>query len=392
MKNGERPEWREGLASAYLGRTRELTAKGMLKEALAIIEVRRQLCPEAPPDPEHPGLLLRCGRTAEAVRIYRQTEQSLDRQARADLRCRLASLHLSGFSGLEEGLPPDDPVVTHGAPARAALEAWCRRDDEAAAQALAGIPFRPPYKDWAQILKALIKAPVDASGAQALLQRIPADSVFAPLADAAALALLPESAFPDALAQNGKAAQRFAAALRGWPQEREATCETLRRCGLQRARLAHARAALKRWPDRPVFELHAFEARHAERWWTTGAAEIERLESALIQARDDGDMRTVHRIGEVLQQVAFGPPLGPRMPAGFPEEPPQEFLHMIDELGAEGLLDLMRSIGAMDPEMKEMERLLGRERMLEAMEAMLNGAEPDDIPIDFSPTPRRKPR
>ncbi len=775
LKSAERGEWREGLATAYLGRARELAAKGMLKEALAIGEVRRQLCSEAPLDPEHLGLLLRSGQTAEAVRLYRQAEQSLDRQTLAGMRCRLAALYLSGVSGLEDGLPPDDPVVAHGAPARAALDAWCRGDDEAAAQALAGIPFRSPYKDWVQILKALIKASADTFAAQALLQRVPDDSAFAPLAGAAGLALLPESAFPDALAQTGEAAQRFAAVLRGWSQDRmklwaelrhagvaaqglarimdrhrkvlgeewvrhhglrllvddfprslkgspvlggrrltlfeqdlveawvaeeegdpwnildiwrdviqrlhhpsppppgsddalrialiqrrldtrwhlldrpvdphvseqlapaaqiqleeslffdpddlpthirliayhrarnrlrdarrlldlaltrwpgdvdllgealetavaggafkkaagfarrvlkldpintrarnnlleshlsharkqllkgrtdlaerelelaaqwaqgekaevrlgllrgflaldgdrqsgeaqlralvtrlgdgirgqlalaleavrlgrvlgtfmkrlglprikqpqredllgflrdlreqldtgneipreipaffepalkraaglklaqqecEAACETLRRCGLHQARSAHARAALKRWPGLPVFELHAFEAKHAGRYWTTGAADITQLENALIQARNDGDTRTAHRIGELLEQVAFMPPLGPRIPAGFPEEPPSEepppeLLDMVEDIGIEGVLDLMHSMGGMDPQMKEMEGLLGREQMVEIIEAMLNGADPDEIPIDFGPILPRKPR
>ena len=42
--------------------------------------------------------------------------------------------------------------------------------------------------------------------------------------------------------------------------ESETTCETLLQCGLDEARLTHARAALKRWPGRPVFVWHAFEA------------------------------------------------------------------------------------------------------------------------------------
>ncbi len=767
LKGAEHPEWREALASAYLGRARELAAKGMLKEALAIGEVRRQLCPGAPLDLEHLGLLLRSGHNAEALSLYRQAATSLDPQALAQVRSRLAALYLSGVSGLEDGLPPDDPVIAHGAPARVALDSWCRGEDEAAVQSLADIPFRSPYRDWVQVLKALIKAPADAAAAQALLQRVPADSAFASLAGAAGLALLPASAFPDALGRSGEAAQRFAAVLRGWPERRlklwgelrhagvavkglavvmnrhrkalgeewvrrhglrllvdgfphsldhspvfggrrptpfeqdlveawraeeegdpwdvldiwrdlirhlchpvdpppgsddalrialiqrrldshwhllhqpedphapeqlasaarfqleqslhydpddlpthirlishhradnrlrdarqlldqalsrwpedvdllgealetavaggafkkaagfarrvleldpintrardnlleahlaharkqllkgradlvkrelvaaeewargekakarlellrgflaldgdrqsgeaqlqilverlgggiraqlalaleavrlgrvlgtfmkklglprvkqpqredlmgflrdlreqldagdeiprevpaffapalkraaglelaqqecEAACETLRRCALQPARLAHARAALKRWPGLPVFELHAFEAKHAGHYWNARDVELERMQDALIQAKSDGDMRTAHRIAELLEQVTYMPPCGPPLPRGVAEEPPPDLLALVEMIGVEGLLDLMHHSGGIDPQLREMERQLGREGMLKMLEAMLNGTAPG---ANFDPPPRRKPR
>ena len=780
LKTGERSEWRAGLAAAYLGRAGELTAKGMLKEALTIGEVRRELCPEAPLDPRHVALLVRAGHIAKAVQSCRQAEKTLDRQALAGLRCRFAALHLSGESGLDAHLDADDPVIAHGAPARAALDAYCRGDDAAVAQALDGIPFRSPYREWVQILKALIRAAEDAAGAEGLLSRIEPESPFAPVAKAARLALLPDSAFPAALAESSETVQRFAAVLRGWtdtrlalwrdlqdlakrsgahtllklmdrhrgalgedwtrrqglplliegvprgparlpvfggrrlspfeqdllaawraeeeadpwdildawrqvighfrrpsdpspgsddalrialiqrrldirwrlldypaeefdteqlprealdqleeslhfdPDDRpthtrliayylarkrlkdarhlldralqrwpddvavlgealatavaggafkkaaafarrvleldpinsrargmlleahlaharkqtgkgrvdladreleaaaewavgekaeakigllrgfleldadwesgaatlgavvgrlgggltgqlalamemvrldrplapfikklglprvqrpeqadllaflrdlresldagqaipkdvaayfepalkraaglelaqqdfEGACETLRRCGLEAARLAHARGALKRWPGLPVFELHAFEAKHEGRYWNVGQAEIERLEKALERARTTGDTRTAHRIGELLEQVTFQPTFGPRSPAGLVEEPPPEIRALIEEEGIEGLLSVLEGIGGLGPDFKEMEELMGRERMLEALEGMLNGADPEDVLIDADfdrlppgrPPKRRKSR
>ncbi len=773
LKTDERPQWREGLAAAYLGRARELTAKGMLKEALTIGEVRLQLCSGAPLDPEHLGLLLRAGNSAAAVRLYlQQAERSLDRQVLAGMRSRFAALHLSGISGLEDELPPDDPVIAQGVPARAALEAWCRGDDEAAARYLTGIPFRSPYRDWVQILKALMKAPTDTSAAQALLQRIPADSAFEPLARAAGISLLSESAFADALGQAGEAVQRFAAALRGWPegrlkllrdlrqiegarakglapllyrhremlgedwvrrqglpllvdgfpnslgqspllgggypeffeqclveawhaeeeadpwqvleawrtviehlryradppagsddalrialiqrrldtrwrlldypkdrynpnplagevlfeledslrydpddlpthirliahhrhgnrlkdarrmldcaldrwpedidllgealetavaggafkkaagfarrilkldpintrardnlleahlaharkqmhkrradlakrelgaavewvrgekselrlemlhgflaldtdwqsgadhlralverlgggiraqltlaleavrlgkalgtfmkklrlprikqpqqedllgflrdlreqldtgqeisreipaffqpalkraagleltqQEREAACETLRRCGLHQARLAHARAALKNWPGLPVFVLHAFEAQHPGGYWRVRHTDLNRLEDALTRARGDGDTRTAHRIGELLKQLSFPPPPVPTRRSGFAGGASEDFVDMLEDQDVEGLLDFIRNMGGMPLELREMERMLGGKQMLELMENFLDGDMPDADPMDteFDPFPRRKP-
>ena len=57
VKLEARREWLDGLAAAYQGRARELTAKGMLKEALAIWQNRRKACPDVSPDPQYVGLL-----------------------------------------------------------------------------------------------------------------------------------------------------------------------------------------------------------------------------------------------------------------------------------------------------------------------------------------------
>jgi tetratricopeptide (TPR) repeat protein len=66
LKNEPKAEWREGLAAAYADRARELEAKGMLKEALAIWENRRQLHPSDPLATEHVTLLLRLGQVEQA--------------------------------------------------------------------------------------------------------------------------------------------------------------------------------------------------------------------------------------------------------------------------------------------------------------------------------------
>lgn len=772
LKSEDSPEARQGLAAAYQGRARELAAKGMLKEALAIGEIRRELCPDEPVDPEHVTLLLRVGGGAEGGRAYRQAEKTLEQQALASLRRGLAALYLSGDSGLEDGLDPDDPVLVQGAVARAALQAYCRGEDTSAARSLAEIPFRSPYRDWVQILKALMKSRADTAGADALLRRITPDSPFAPVAQAARLSLLPDSTFPEALRQASAAAQRFAAALRGWTEARlslwkelqplekrpgtkdlstamhrhrevlgeawvhrqglrlliqgfpgslydsplfraqpspflrdlvgawqaeeegdrwrvfdawmdvirrlrepsdpapgsdkalrialiqrrldtrwhlldypaepyqteqlslktltqleeslhfdpddrptytrliaryrdkkrlkdarrlldralqrwpgdvavlcealetavasaafkkaagfasrlleldsinsrardslleahlahahkqirngrrdlaereleaaaewgrgekaeaklgllrgfllldgnpeagtvelcamvermgggitgrlalareaarlgrepagfmkrlglpqvrrpekadllaflrelrdsldvgqeippqvyacfeaalkraaelelgqgdcEAACETLHRCGLQKARLAHARAALKRWPGQAVFELHAFEAKHDGVYWAVPDAELRRLEKAHKRAQEGGDMRTAHRIGEHLEHLTYLPSPG----SGVPRDVPEEVEELVEDIGIDGLLNFIDIIGAMDPEMKEMERQLGREKMREMLEAMLNGIDPDDVPIDadfvpFRPKTSRKRR
>jgi hypothetical protein len=124
------------------------------------------------------------------------------------------------------------------------------------------------------------------------------------------------------------------------------------------------------------------------------AGERRQLETAFQRARAEGDMRTAHRIGELLDAgLAFVPPDEvPFDPFGFdadvPSLPPgKELERVIDEL--------MRSKGP--AEIEEMKRELGPEGVrqflrgilsgnfdLDAMEDML-----DDLP---QPQARKRPR
>ena len=130
-----------------------------------------------------------------------------------------------------ERLPADDPVVLHAAPARAALASYCSGDDTALNAALTGIPFRSPYRDWVQIIKALQRLPNRPEEAIKLLARVGKESAFFHLRRAADLAVLPEASFLAAISEVGKSTIRFACALRGWPPERIRMWEELERLG-----------------------------------------------------------------------------------------------------------------------------------------------------------------
>lgn len=81
----------------------------------------------------------------------------------------------------------------------------------------------------------------------------------------------------------------------------ETVLESLRLVGLAELRLDFANAALKRWPRRPFFLVHQYEAKLALGKPGYGAWDaMAHLEDALIRARAEGDHRTVHRIEELL--------------------------------------------------------------------------------------------
>lgn len=238
LKQDPLTDRRAALAEAYAGRARELAAKDMLKEALAIWENRSSLgdAPGFDPgfDPDWAALLLRMGRFDAIVRHFRDEpagRRAAGQGERDRWRPYLAAAFLAGETTLAERLPADEPVVLHGAAARAALVAHCAGDEDGLQAALAAIPFRSPYRDFVQILKALQRLPSAPEEAASLLARVGTDSAFRPLRQAAELALVPDAAFLAALRTAGPKAARFACILRGWSPARIASREEFERLG-----------------------------------------------------------------------------------------------------------------------------------------------------------------
>jgi tetratricopeptide (TPR) repeat protein len=260
LKQGDAPDWRRGLADAYAGRAGELTEKGMLKEALVIWDNRRQLGEAASPSPAHADLLLRLGQTAAATALYRQAQPLADEAALAALGTKLAAHFLAGDPMIAEGLAPDDPILVHGTAARAALAAYSAGDAEALAASLAGIPFRSPYRDWAQILKALQRLPEQPEAAKTLLARVADGSAFANLRRAAELALVPEADLAARITGAGEAVARFALTLRGWGEERQAMWQEAERVGSS--------------PQRLLRLMYRHRARLGEDWVRQGALRL----------------------------------------------------------------------------------------------------------------------
>lgn len=165
-------------------------------------------------------------------------------------------------------------------------------------------------------------------------------------------------------------------------QEVELACETLRRCHLQSVRLAYARNGLKRWPGLPVLVLHEFEASQRDNYRLSNPKEIERLEQALKRAREEGDMRTAHRINTLLHDMEPGfPP-----PFFLPRRIPEEIHEMLDGLDEGKLMDMLREMLDRNFDPRILEQILGRERM----EKLMSGLPPDgDAELGpFDPPPR----
>lgn len=158
-------------------------------------------------------------------------------------------------------------------------------------------------------------------------------------------------------------------------------CETLKHLKEFDLRQRFAQAALKRWPERPLFVYHRYDVSSH----VNNAADIRALENALEQARDEGDMRTVHRIVELLQGPPrrFGKPKLRRAPRAHQNgDLPEELEELLDELGIKGFIDLLESLAL--PELEAFRQELGYDNIREAFEAMARGESPDEAARKFT--------
>jgi tetratricopeptide (TPR) repeat protein len=297
LKLEPRAGWRAALADAYAGRARELTAKGMLKEALVIWENRAGLGEGLAFEPDQAELLLRMDRV-EAVIALLSDKDAVPPADRNRLRSLLAARHLAGEEMVTAGLPADDPVVLHAEMASAALAAYCAGDESALGKALAAIPFRSPYRDWVQILKALQHLPDRPREAAGLLDRVTEDSAFSRLGRAAQLALLSESAFLASIPDTDKGSVRFACVLRGWPEERISLREELDRLGsspqplkLLRFMYGHRKALGEDWTRRRGLRLLIAGYPASRDWLASVGAHSADPEETLLLAAWDAEKR-----------------------------------------------------------------------------------------------------
>ncbi|EGV19211.1 tetratricopeptide repeat protein [Thiocapsa marina] len=299
----DRESLRDGLAHAYAGRARQLGAKGMHKEALVMWENRAALG-ALPAHPDHAVCLLRLGRVAQVMPMLEDRSLKADPGSGALLLGHLAAQMLAGTAGIAEALPAEDPIRVQATVAEEALDAYCVGNDQALAQALKAIPFRSPYRDLVQILKALSRLDPAArdhrgdwteearSEAAKLLDRIDDDSGFARLRDAARLALLSEIELAPKLREAGPATRDLVFSLRGWPAERAVLWNELQTLGdspqpkeLLRLMFRHRRVLGETWVHERGLRLLLPKPQTGAKWWIeVGGKPLRKIDGYLLDA------------------------------------------------------------------------------------------------------------
>jgi tetratricopeptide (TPR) repeat protein len=144
--------------------------------------------------------------------------------------------------------------------------------------------------------------------------------------------------------------------------EMELICEVFKRFDQVKLRQLYAQAALRQWPETPLFVYHRLDSQDY-----LIPYDYHILEDAMEQARESGDMRTAHRIGELLR------PSMPFTGPGFPKPGPVdhgEFAalmeEIINEVGPEGFLDVLEDMGI--EEIGKMRKQIGDGQLADLLE------------------------
>lgn len=213
--------WKSLLVDAYLGRAKELAGKKMYKEAVLLWENMIALDETVASQDLYIDWLIQAGQTSKAVAAFVNLRADDSAQCKR-LESLFATLMLAGDQATLTALPTDSELKRHYAIAQSALQSYCEGADiDRVREQLQGITFRSPYKDFRQILTALLQREAgDPTAARELLARISEDSPFFSLRDAIWPSLVDSPSRAEALERLNHHQREFAAGLLGLDKRR----------------------------------------------------------------------------------------------------------------------------------------------------------------------------
>lgn len=215
LKQEQRQEWQQALAKAYLLRAQNLADKKMYKEAAVLWENRASLSvADQQGLDEYISWLIKADRHIKAAHIFIDSTDALSNDARRQLTIQFGALLLAGQQDIAEIIPI---LLKESQLINEALVAYSKANDENCEAYLKKIPFRSPYRDVRSIIKALLIIDVEPNTASQLLQKVPTNSPYAPLAHLIAmLGQNDDKTLLDALNPANSNERAFIAYLKGW--------------------------------------------------------------------------------------------------------------------------------------------------------------------------------
>lgn len=166
------------LEQAFSGRIQELTKQSMTKEALALIDVMLQFCPDATTSPLKLSLLIQNGQYVEASTTYAACRDQLSSAQKEQIETLFGALLLDQAELDTNAFPADSPLALHLPHARNALLLFTSQRTDELQQALRKIPIRSPYRDLRILLSGLSQLKNDEKKAIEFMGKIGKDSPY----------------------------------------------------------------------------------------------------------------------------------------------------------------------------------------------------------------------
>lgn len=218
-------KWQQALELCYRERALELSNKGMHKEALVLWEnlvkqSRQCFTEDTPLLLNFIACLTQVGRYEKAASLYQDNEKTLHATSSGKLiSSHFAAQLLLDNKECEKIFAETTPIRQHCILAKEALEHYSVNNNEAAENTLKQIPFRSSYRDFSQIIKALMIAEQDIEKAKQLLQRIPAESAFTHFASHLLPITFDNKVLLESLPNTPKSSQAVISELTGLPND-----------------------------------------------------------------------------------------------------------------------------------------------------------------------------
>lgn len=213
----QQPEWLKLLAEVYEKRALQLADKGMFQEALIICQHRSETCGEPLGEWYYLQWLLRFERFEEFFDIYLERYELLktDKHFNA-VQTHLAAMMLGNAPLFLAKLPATDLVVQHYSFASKAWQAILAHNFALVQVNIKQIPFRSPYRDFRQLLSAMISLQDKPETALAHIAKIKADSPFYGLANIVKCVCGNTTDSLQTFVQQGDCGRGIIAAFKGW--------------------------------------------------------------------------------------------------------------------------------------------------------------------------------
>ncbi len=212
IKRERSEEWQTALAKAYLLRAQALADKNMYKEAVVLWENRSNLCADKEGFDQYIDWLIRANRYIYAAQLINENSEYATRQ----LHVKFGALLLAGITDLVSVFSEDSPLIKQHAIIKAALQAYTLGDNQGTEEYLKKIPFRSPYRDFSNILKALLIIDTDPTGAHQLLGKVSGESPYLQFAEMIKMSMQQGYDMLSSISHISMHERAFLASLKGW--------------------------------------------------------------------------------------------------------------------------------------------------------------------------------
>ncbi len=219
LKREDNPRYQKGLAECYLKRSLLAAEQHKFKDAITLWGNYIEHAETHAANEQYIRWLLVTGQKAKIKTYLQSLDVEQLEQDYPQLAVALGFFHIGGQIDLLDYLPEHIALVVQTRSAQLALNALQQNDRQLMREHLANIPFRSVYRDFRTLLNAIYLLFESPDQANALLNKIAADSPYQAVARLIRILSLTGKPLTDALLTFGHKQQHVICKAKGWTDQ-----------------------------------------------------------------------------------------------------------------------------------------------------------------------------